>query len=76
MRQFEEWVKGVIWSSPLDVRNEDDMDKLLLTSKPSQIATRYTRMKAFGNHFRVADESSTRMQTYDSGVASVFQVPA
>jgi hypothetical protein len=32
-------------------------------------------MKSFGNHFRIADESSARMQTYDSGVASVFQVP-
>jgi hypothetical protein len=32
-------------------------------------------MKAFGNHFRVEDNSSTRMQTYDSGVASNFQVP-
>jgi hypothetical protein len=29
-------------------------------------------MKAFGNHFRVEDAASTRMQTYDSGVASVF----
>jgi hypothetical protein len=32
-------------------------------------------MKAFGNHFRVEDEASTHMQTYDSGVASVFEVP-
>jgi hypothetical protein len=32
-------------------------------------------MKAFGNHFRVEDTASTTMQTYDSGVASVFQVP-
>jgi hypothetical protein len=32
-------------------------------------------MKAFGNHFRVADKSSTRMQTYDCGIASVFEVP-
>jgi hypothetical protein len=48
------------------------MDKLLLINKPSQIATRYTRMKAFGNHFRAADESSVRMQTYDIRVASIF----
>jgi hypothetical protein len=32
-------------------------------------------MKAFGNHFRVEDEASARMQTYDSGVAYVFEVP-
>ncbi len=32
-------------------------------------------MKAFGNHFRVDDETAARMQTFDSGVASVFEVP-
>jgi hypothetical protein len=32
-------------------------------------------MKAFGNHFRVDDDTSRRLQTYDSGVASVFHVP-
>ena len=52
------------------------MDSLLLCRKPSQKATRYTRMKAFGNHFRVDDGASNHLQTYDSGVASVFQVPA
>jgi hypothetical protein len=32
-------------------------------------------MKAFGNHFCVKDAASTRMQTYDSNVASLFTVP-
>jgi hypothetical protein len=31
-------------------------------------------MKAFGNHFQAEDLATTRMQTYDSGVAFVFQV--
>ena len=44
--------------------------------KPAQKATRYMRMKAFGNHFRVDDDASNHLQTYDSGVASVFEVPA
>jgi hypothetical protein len=57
------------------MKNTEDMDKLLLTTKRSQKAVCYTKMKAFGNHFRVADETSVRMQIYDSGVASVFQVP-
>jgi hypothetical protein len=43
--------------------------------KPSQRTIRYCRMKAFGNHFRVEDEASAHMQTYDSGIASVFEVP-
>jgi hypothetical protein len=32
-------------------------------------------MKAFGNHFCVDDDTSRRLQTYNSGVASVFHVP-
>ena len=35
----------------------------------------FCRMKAFGNHFWVEDEASNRMQTYDSWIASVFEVP-
>ena len=76
MWPFEERVKGAVRSNPLDMRNVDEMDKLLLTSKPSQITTRHIRIKAFGNYFKVVDESSVRMQTYDSRVASGFQVPA
>jgi hypothetical protein len=36
---------------------------------------RYTKMKAFGNHFRVDDEATSRMQTYDNGIAFVFAIP-
>lgn len=32
-------------------------------------------MKAFGNHYRVEDSATAAMLTYDSGIASVFQVP-
>lgn len=31
-------------------------------------------MKAFGNHFRVEYLASARMQTYDCGIASIFEV--
>jgi hypothetical protein len=72
---FEEWVRGAAAHSELDAHNPEDIDRLLLSTKPSQRAFRYTRMKAFGNHFRVEDTASTTMQTYDCGVASVFQVP-
>jgi hypothetical protein len=73
---FEEWIRGAIGPHCIDVTNPEDMDRLLMCTKPSQKATRYTRMKAFGNHFRVDDDTSSRLQTYDSGVASVFEVPA
>jgi hypothetical protein len=72
---FEEWVQELLQAEPLDVTDPDDFDKLLLCTPPSQRALRYCRMKAFGNHFRVEDEASSRMLSYDSGVASVFEVP-
>jgi hypothetical protein len=72
---FEDWVQEILETEDLDVNKAEDFDKLLLSMKPSQRAIRYCRMKAFGNHFRVEDAASTRMQTYDSGVASVFTIP-
>jgi hypothetical protein len=72
---FEDWIKEAVGPHSIDVINPDDMDVLLMCMKPSQKATRYTHMKAFGNHFRVEDDTTTRLQTYDSGMASVFQVP-
>jgi hypothetical protein len=54
----------------------DDMDRFLLSQKPSQRATRYARITAFGNHFRVEDETTTQLLSYNSGVASIFNVPS
>jgi hypothetical protein len=72
---FQDWVQELPETENLDVSNSEEFDKLLLCQKPSQRAIWYCRMKAFGNHFRVEDEASACMQTYDSGVASVFEVP-
>jgi hypothetical protein len=72
--EFEEWVGSVLKSYDTDARNTNDVDTLLLCTKPSQKALQYTKMKAFGNHFRVDDETSSRMQTYDSGIALAFDV--
>ena len=44
-------------------------------TKPSQKATQYMRTKAFGNHFCVEDDTSRCLLTYDSSMASMFQVP-
>jgi hypothetical protein len=73
---FEEWIRSNAVHSNLDASNHNDMDRLMLSTKSSQRALRYTQMKAFGNHFRIEDDSSTRMQTYDSGVVFVFKVPS
>ena len=51
----------------------EDMDLFLLSKKPAQRATRYARIIAFGNHFRVEDDSTIHLVSYNSGVASIFQ---
>ena len=71
---FEKWIKSAVHRHPMDPNNADDMDQVLLCSRSSQLATRYTRMKAYGNHFRVKDPQSATLQTYDSNVASVFHI--
>ena len=72
---FEEWVQGVVERDALDVTKPKDVDRLLLSYKHVQRAMSYTKMKAFGNHFRVDDVAFAEFQTYDSGIASMFEVP-
>jgi hypothetical protein len=44
--------------------------------KPKPIALRYTKMRAYGNHYRVNEGGAkTTMATYDFGVVSIFQQP-
>jgi hypothetical protein len=72
---FYEWVSGAIRSYAADDENEVDVDTLLLCTKPFQRAIWYAKMRAFGNHFRIDDEAASRLQTYNSGIASIFNVP-
>ena len=72
---FDVWVRRAVQNQPHEPNNIDKIDRILLVSRPSQKATRYTRMRAFGNHFRVEDSQSALMQTYDNGVAIVFEMP-
>jgi hypothetical protein len=72
---LQEWVKEEVSRWPLNTSSLEEMDLRLLSRKPSQHATRYLRMKVYGNHFRGDDPTTTQLQTYDSGVASIFHVP-
>jgi hypothetical protein len=72
---LEEWIKEEVSRRSLNTSSAEEMDLRLLSWKPSQRATRYLRMKAYRNHFRVDDPTTTQLQTYDSGVASIFHVP-
>jgi hypothetical protein len=51
----------------------EDQDALHLSVLPSIFASRYTKMKAYGNHYKVfIDTYGNTRATYDYGVASVF----
>jgi hypothetical protein len=43
---FENWIKDVVRNHHVDPNDEDNMDRVLMCSRPSQLTTRYTRMKA------------------------------
>jgi hypothetical protein len=70
-----EWIQRKVRELEMDLSNSEDMDRLMLSRKPSQKATRYTRVTSFGNHFRVEDDTTDRMVSYNSGVASTFELP-
>jgi len=53
---FENWIRDAVHNYPIDLNNEDNIDRVLMCSRPSQLATQYTRMKAYGNHFRIEDQ--------------------
>jgi hypothetical protein len=50
-----------------------DIDFLMLSTPPSFTALSYKKMRAYENHFRVDDEQTNLLVTYDSSVASIFQ---
>ena len=72
---FEHWIKDNIGQGGVNPGSPEELDLRLLCRKPQQRATRYCRMKAFGNHFRVEDAATARLLTFDAGIASVFHVP-
>jgi hypothetical protein len=45
---------------------------VVLSIAPSTKACSYKRIKAYGSHFRVDDQTNVGCVTYDSGVASFF----
>lgn len=55
----------------VDVNDPNSFDMVLLSSLPSTHATRFARMKAYGNHWRVENSRTLSMPNYDSGVACV-----
>jgi hypothetical protein len=52
------------------------MDIMQLSMNPQMTISRYEKVKAYSNHYRVTtDNEATTMATYDFRVASIFQQP-
>lgn len=50
------------------------MDAYHLSMKPKFFTLSYTRMKAYGNHYRVIGVNNTNTHaTYDFGITSIFR---
>jgi hypothetical protein len=49
------------------------MDVMQLSMKPQMTASRYAKVRAYNNHYKVTiDYEATTMATYDFGVAFTF----
>ncbi|KAG0594559.1 hypothetical protein M758_UG088300 [Ceratodon purpureus] len=63
------WIKQRVHSEILDMSNPDEHDTILLSNSPSLTCKRYCRMTAYENHYKVDDDYSRGMNTFDCGVA-------
>lgn len=71
---FAQWIRD--HADMDDIRNSElGLDIVMLARKPSQKCLRYEIIKAFGNHFRVQNNETDGLKTYDSGVATVADAP-
>lgn len=53
----------------MNMSDPDDSDTVLLANPPLMVCKRYAKMTAYGNHWRVDDDYSRALHTFDSGVA-------
>ena len=65
----ETWMKKTVHAMDMNMMDPDQSNTVLLSSPPSMVCKRYAKMQAYGNHWRVDDDISRRMDTFDSGVA-------
>lgn len=69
VENVEVWLRRNVHSMPLDINDPNESDTVLLSNPPSLSCKRYARMRAYGNHWRVEDDISKGMDSFDSGVA-------
>jgi len=71
--EMAKWVRNVIHTHQVSSFDMTiDLDLVLLSIPPSFIALRYSKMKAYENHFQVDNDENNLLITFDFGVASIF----
>lgn len=73
-KPFTEWLEETVYQRFTENAESVEADVLALSKVPSELATKYRSMWAFGNHLRLAS-AETHLKTCDSGVAAIFRRP-
>ena len=73
-KPFDEWLEEIVVLRNAENPKLVEPDVLALSKQPSELATKYRSMWAFGQHLRVAS-AETQLTTCDSGVGAIFRCP-
>lgn len=69
---FPAWLQAYVRNA-VDTSAEIDEDLVSIANPPLRLALRFSRMWAYGNHYRTDNEQqSRRHSTYDSAIATIF----
>lgn len=70
--QFSAWIQGYVRTA-INTALDIDEDLVRISQPPSRLALRFSRMWAYGNHYRTDNEQhSKRYSTYDSAICTIF----
>ena len=67
------WIREVVRKIAGQGEGLGDVDMRKLSVPPKLVSKLYSRMQAYGNHYRCDDETSAGMVSYDCGVASILK---
>lgn len=69
---FSAWLEAYV-KHAMDIGLDIDEDLVRIAQPPSRLALRFSRMWAYGNHFRTDNEQHCRRHsTYDSAICTIF----
>ena len=69
---FTAWLDGYV-KDAIELELDIDEDLVRISQPPSRLALRFSRMWAYGNHYRTDNEQFRRRHsTYDSAICTIF----